>query len=155
MKIYIIDSFLGDSHKQWAESYKNFSSHKVEILGLSGHHWKWRMTGGAISLADKLNQKSISPDLIIATDMVNIPLFKSLLSPITHSHTLPAISITPKGLVPLEKEATGAINKNPSALPNVLACPGLCLFPQGQMKAELPRAAASHSASVGRRLPAH
>jgi glycosyltransferase involved in cell wall biosynthesis len=46
---------------------------------MSGIHWKWRMHGGAITLAQKLNNSNFIPDLIIVTDMVNLGDFKSLL----------------------------------------------------------------------------
>jgi glycosyltransferase involved in cell wall biosynthesis len=78
MKILLLDPFMGLSHKAWANGYQKYSSHEIKILGLSGHHWKWRMHGGAITLARKFNQSDFVPDLILATDMLDLNLFLSL-----------------------------------------------------------------------------
>ncbi|HLP20532.1 MAG TPA: DUF3524 domain-containing protein [Chitinophagales bacterium] len=79
MKILLLETFFTGSHKKWAEEFKRFSSHEVEIVSLSGHYWKWRMHGGAISLAQTvLKNNTAKPDLILATDMVDLNLFLSL-----------------------------------------------------------------------------
>ena len=64
MKILIIEPFLTGSHKKWAENYSKYSQHNVQILSLPGRFWKWRMHGGAITLAKRFNQLSFNPDLI-------------------------------------------------------------------------------------------
>ena len=78
MKILIIEPYFEGSHKRWALDFQKFSSHTVELLTLPGRHWKWRMHGGAITLAQEYNKINFKPDLIIASDMLNLPLFKSL-----------------------------------------------------------------------------
>ncbi len=79
MQILIIDSYLGGSHKQWAEAIQHHSKHKVEILGLPSRHWKWRMEGGAIELAHMVNELDEKPDIILCTSMVDLPYLKSSL----------------------------------------------------------------------------
>lgn len=79
MKIIILDPFYEYSHKQWAEGLKKYSSHDIEILSLSAHHWKWKMVGGAIDLAERFNQLNGTPDLILATDMLDLNTFLSLI----------------------------------------------------------------------------
>ena len=78
MNILILEPFFTGSHQQWAEGFQKHSTHQVEILSLSGHHWKWRMHGGAIALADLFLQKNLNPDLILATDMLDLNVFLSL-----------------------------------------------------------------------------
>lgn len=80
MKILLLEPFFTGSHKKWAEDFKRFSKHEIEIVSLSGHHWKWRMHGGAVTLATKLNREATSkkPDLILATDFLDLNLFLSL-----------------------------------------------------------------------------
>lgn len=83
MKITLIEPFLGQSHKKWAEGFQKHSKHKIEILSLPGKFWKWRMHGGAVTLA----QEFISikkPDLIIASDMLDLGTFLSLTRKISH-----------------------------------------------------------------------
>ena len=79
MKILIIEPFFTGSHKDWAEGYQKNSSHEIEILSLPGRFWKWRMHGGAITLAKRYNRLDFQPDLILATDMLNLPVFQSLI----------------------------------------------------------------------------
>lgn len=84
MKILLIEPFLTGSHKNWAEEFRQFSQHEVHILSLPGYHWKWRMHGAAITLAQQFLQSGIHPDLILATDMLDLNLFLSLTRSKTH-----------------------------------------------------------------------
>ncbi len=85
MKILLVEPFLTGSHKNWAEEYQQFSRHEVRILSLPGYHWKWRMHGAAIYLAKQFMSSDFTPDLILATDMLDLNLFLSL----TRSKTTP------------------------------------------------------------------
>ena len=81
MKILIVEPFLTGSHKAWAEGYAQTSKHEVEIISLPGRFWKWRMHGGAVTLAKRYYKLNFEPDLILATDMLNLPVFQSLVRP--------------------------------------------------------------------------
>lgn len=80
MKILLIEPFYTGSHKKWAEELKQFSSHQIDILSLPGYHWKWRMHGAAVTLAQQANANTAlhNCDLILATDMLDLNLFMSL-----------------------------------------------------------------------------
>ena len=78
MNVVLLEPFFSGSHRQWAEGLKQHSKHEVEILSLPGRHWKWRMHGGAITLAKRFQQLQAKPDLIIATDMLDLGQFLSL-----------------------------------------------------------------------------
>ncbi len=78
MKILLVEPFLGGSHRQWAEAYQQKSKHTIKLLGLKGRHWKWRMYGGAVSLAQQFMQLDFDPDLIVATDMLDLTTFLAL-----------------------------------------------------------------------------
>jgi hypothetical protein len=73
--ILILDTFFTGSHRYWGEQLKKRLPFPVQLITLSGKHWKWRMEGGAYELAQKFKKLSQKPKIIIATDMVNIPLF--------------------------------------------------------------------------------
>jgi glycosyltransferase involved in cell wall biosynthesis len=79
MKIALIEPFFSGSHKRWAEELARFSRHEIKIFSLPGKYWKWRMHGAAISLSKNLVESSFQPDLILATDMLNLPVFQSML----------------------------------------------------------------------------
>ena len=78
MKILLVEPFLGGSHRQWAEAYQQHSQHDIRLLSLPGRHWKWRMYGGAVSLAQVFLQQSFEPDLILASDMLDLTTFLAL-----------------------------------------------------------------------------
>ena len=81
MRILIIEPFNGGSHAAWAQGYRRHSSHSVEILGLPGKNWKWRMQGSAITLArryQKLLESGKQYDLILASDMFDLATFLGL-----------------------------------------------------------------------------
>jgi len=78
MKIALLVPFFSGSHKAWAEGYQQSSQHHVEIFSLPGRHWKWRMHGGAISLAQQYNVGNFKADFILATDMLDLAVFLSL-----------------------------------------------------------------------------
>ena len=78
MKILIIEPYFTGSHKSWLNGFKKNSSHSIKIISMKGQFWKWRMHGGAITLAQKFNSTNYMPDLIIATDMLDLSTFISL-----------------------------------------------------------------------------
>jgi len=76
--IVIIEPFGGGSHLQWAQGWQKHSQHTIKVLSLSAHHWKWRMHGGAITLAQAFLQLKETPDWIVASDMLDLTTFLSL-----------------------------------------------------------------------------
>ena len=78
MKILIIEPFFTGSHKSWAEGYQTHSSHEVFMLSQKGRHWKWRMFGGAVTLAKAFLKNDFLPDCIVASDMLDVATFKAL-----------------------------------------------------------------------------
>ena len=67
------------SHATWAEEFARFSRHQVTILSLPGKFWKWRMHGGAVTLARMFQEQNLDPDLVLATDMLDLTTFLALL----------------------------------------------------------------------------
>ena len=86
MEILVIEPYLTASHKHWAYLLQKHLPFRVNILSLPGRHWKWRMHYGALQLAQLLGEKSWSPDVIIASEMMDLALFKS---------AMPALGGTP------------------------------------------------------------
>lgn len=78
MKILLLEPFYSGSHQQWAEGYAAHSKHEIKILSLPGRHWKWRMYGGAVSLAEQFLASDFQPDLLLATDMLDLTTFLAL-----------------------------------------------------------------------------
>ena len=78
MKILILEPYFTGSHADWANGYQKYSQHHIEILSLGGQFWKWRMHGGAITLAQQFLSQKFFPDLIVATDMLDLTTFLAL-----------------------------------------------------------------------------
>ena len=78
MKVLIIEPYYTGSHAAWAEGYRKSSTHDVEVLSMEGRYWKWRMHGGAVTLAKRFLDGDCRPDLILATDMLDLTTFLSL-----------------------------------------------------------------------------
>ena len=78
MRVTIIEPFFVGSHAAWATGYASHSRHDVDILKLSGNHWKWRMHGGAVTLARRFLEGGVDPDVIVATDMLDLTTFLAL-----------------------------------------------------------------------------
>jgi glycosyltransferase involved in cell wall biosynthesis len=80
MRILLLVPFFSGSHRQWAEGLRAHSRHEVDWMTLPGRHWKWRMHGAAVSFARQLRERP-APDLILATDMLDVATFRGLLPP--------------------------------------------------------------------------
>ena len=78
MKIALIEPFMAGSHARWAREYADRSRHQVEIFALEGRHWKWRMHGGAVTLAREFLGADFRPDVLLATDMLDLTIFLAL-----------------------------------------------------------------------------
>lgn len=79
MQIVIIEPYLTGSHAAWAQGYARHSRLEVEILGMPGRYWKWRMHGGAVTLAREYLERQLEPDIVIASDMLDLTTFLALI----------------------------------------------------------------------------
>ncbi len=78
MHISLIEPFYRGSHRQWADTYQQYSQHQVKLYTLPGRHWKWRMHGGAVALAKRFMASSDPADMLLATDMLDLSAFLAL-----------------------------------------------------------------------------
>jgi glycosyltransferase involved in cell wall biosynthesis len=78
MRIWLLEPYCGGSHRAWAEGYAAHSRHDVTLLALAARFWKWRMQGGAVTLAERARAQEQRPDVILASDMLNLPAFLAL-----------------------------------------------------------------------------
>ncbi len=79
--ILALEPWHGGSHKNFLDGLTKHSGHDVRCVTMSARFWKWRMQGGAVSLARKsreILEDGFVPDLIFATDMVNLPAYLAL-----------------------------------------------------------------------------
>lgn len=85
MNVLALEPWYGGSHRNFLDGLTSHSRHNYHALTLSARFWKWRMHGGAVTMARKAIEwveEGNKPDAIFATDMVNVPAFLAL----TRSH---------------------------------------------------------------------
>jgi len=78
MKVLALEPWYGGSHKAFLDGLMKYSRHEFDAVTMTARFWKWRMHGGAVTMARKaeeLVKKGYMPDVIFATDMVNVPAF--------------------------------------------------------------------------------
>ncbi|MDH5721525.1 MAG: DUF3524 domain-containing protein [Spirochaetia bacterium] len=78
MKILALEPFYGGSHKSWLDSLVQYSRHDYKLLTMPPRWWKYRMYAGAITLAKRALEDSFAPDIILASDMLDLSAFLSL-----------------------------------------------------------------------------
>lgn len=81
MNILVLEPFLGGSHKAFLEGLTKYSRHNVMSVTMSDRHWKWRMSGGSVTLAGKTKFIKEPVDLVLASSMTNLPAFIALTNP--------------------------------------------------------------------------
>ncbi len=83
MRILLIEPYDTGSHGVWLRGYQRHSAHDVQLLTLEGQFWQWRMLGGAVTLAEQFRALDEQPDLIVASDMLDLTTFLALTRPQT------------------------------------------------------------------------
>jgi len=78
MKIAAFEGFYGGSHRKWLDGFAEHSKHDVRVFHLPDRFWKWRMHGGAITLARQFNATEFTPDYLLVTDMIDLNVLLSL-----------------------------------------------------------------------------
>lgn len=98
LEILAVEPFFGGSHRYFLEGLRRHSQHRVTILSLPARYWKWRMHGGAVTLAHEALALEDDFDVILASEMLNLPNFLAL--------TRQRFSATPVVLYFHENQAT-------------------------------------------------
>lgn len=69
LKILSIEPYYGGSHRAWVDGYSQHSEHDIELLTMPAQFWKWRMQGGAVTMARLFSERGYQPELIIASEI--------------------------------------------------------------------------------------
>ena len=84
MNVLALEPWYGGSHRNFLDGLIAHSRHQIHPISMSARFWKWRMHGGAVTMARKVVdwvKDGNHPDVIFATDMVNVPAFLALTRP--------------------------------------------------------------------------
>ncbi|MBU1535149.1 DUF3524 domain-containing protein [Myxococcota bacterium] len=85
MDICFLEPFFSGSHETWLTQLAEHSAHNITILSQRGRFWKWRMYGSALTLTEAFSRLDKVPDLIVASDMLDLSSFLAL-----NRRTIPA-----------------------------------------------------------------
>lgn len=103
LRVWAVEPYFGGSHKDFLQGLARNSLHDLTLFTLPGRNWKWRMQGGAVSLAAQAagsaedDPRSL-PDVLFVSDMLDLPTFLTL--------TAPAVSRAPRLLYFHENQLT-------------------------------------------------
>jgi len=92
MNVLALEPWYGGSHRIFLDGLARHSTHHFHLITMAARFWKWRMHGGAVTMARKavqVLQEGFKPDVIFATSMVNIPAFLALTRP--HLNDVPVV----------------------------------------------------------------
>lgn len=82
MSTLIVSAFYGGSHKQWLDDVKQhvLCDRRVQSLTLSAEQWKWRMLGGAATLARQFLSDASGGEvaLIVCDGLIDLTTFLAL-----------------------------------------------------------------------------
>ncbi len=75
MRVYLLEPYSSGSHRQWAEGLRRHSRHDIHLVTHEGQFWKWRLTGGYVTIAEALREAIGAggpPDLLVGSSMLNL-----------------------------------------------------------------------------------
>lgn len=78
MRVLLVEPWLNGSHQTWAEGYAAHSDHEVDLVGHDGAYWRWRVRGGAVTLAERaagVVAEVGPPDVVLASSMLDVAAF--------------------------------------------------------------------------------
>jgi glycosyltransferase involved in cell wall biosynthesis len=78
VRILLVEPWLTGSHQSWAEGYAARSAHDVHVVAHEGAYWRWRLRGGAVTLAEEAARVVADhgpPDVVLASSMLDVPAF--------------------------------------------------------------------------------
>ncbi|MBD3331804.1 DUF3524 domain-containing protein [candidate division GN15 bacterium] len=84
VRVLALEPFYGGSHKAFLDGWRAHSRHEFTVLGLSAHHWKWRMRHSAVTFSHLVDERVSSGgswDVVFASDMLNLAEFRGLVQP--------------------------------------------------------------------------
>lgn len=78
LELLLLEPYYGGSHQLWVDGYTRHSTHNITTLTMPAQAWKWRMQGGAVTLARLFHTQNIKPNIVVASDMLDLSIFRSL-----------------------------------------------------------------------------
>lgn len=81
-RILLVEPYYGGSHRAWADGLVDHSVHDIDLITHDDQFWRWRMRGGAVTLAEAVRADVAAhgpPDVVLVSDMVDAAALLGLL----------------------------------------------------------------------------
>lgn len=76
--ILILEPYYGGSHARFVDGFCRHTRHTTAAYTLPARFWKWRMHGAAVTFARQAAKADLQPDIIFASDMLDLTTFQAL-----------------------------------------------------------------------------
>ena len=76
--ILVLEPYYGGSHARFVEGFRRHTRHTTTAYTLPARFWKWRMHGAAVTLARQVVDAGLRPDVVFASDMLDLTTFQAL-----------------------------------------------------------------------------
>lgn len=80
-RVLLVEPYYGGSHRAWADGWVRHSRHHIELLTLPDEFWRWRLRGGAVTLAEAfeaLVARAGAPDAVVLSAMADAAVFAGI-----------------------------------------------------------------------------
>jgi glycosyltransferase involved in cell wall biosynthesis len=75
MHVLLVEPFYGGSHRAWADGLARHSRHEVTLVTHEAAFWRWRLRGGALTLAHDvaaaIDARGV-PEVVVVSDLVDL-----------------------------------------------------------------------------------
>jgi len=79
--VVLVESYYGGSPRAWADSWVESSRHNIALVTHPDQFWRWRLRGGAVTLAQQFDEHvglHGRPDAVVVSGMVDVAAFSGL-----------------------------------------------------------------------------
>ena len=77
-QVVLVESYYGGSHRAWVDSWVRHSRPEISLVTHPDEFWRWRMRGGAVTLAADfadLVAANGAPDAVVVSGLVDVASF--------------------------------------------------------------------------------
>ena len=105
-RVVLVEPYYGGSHRAWVDAWVRHTRHEITLVTHPDEFWRWRMRGGAVTLAaafDDVVAAQGRPDAVVVSGLVDVAAFAG------HARQQAACDVFPRepDALPPRPESTG------------------------------------------------
>jgi len=77
-RVVLVEPYYGGSHRAWVDAWVRHTRHEITLVTHPDAFWRWRMRGGAVTLAaafDDVVAAQGRPDAVVVSGLVDVAAF--------------------------------------------------------------------------------